>query len=118
MKSSIRSKLENLSERLEELNALLADPEIIADQNKFRTLSQEYAEVNPVVGCFQRYQTALSDIDAAQEMLAEDDAEIRAMAEEEITEARERKEELELELQKLLLPKDPNDDKNIFIEIR
>ena len=118
MKSSIRSKLENLSERLEELNALLADPETISDQNKFRALSQEYAEVNPVVGCFQQYLTAVDDIDAAQEMLAEDDAEMRAMAEEEIKEARGKKEELELDLQKLLLPRDPNDDKNIFLEIR
>lgn len=118
MKPSIQSKLENLSERLEELNALLADPDVISDQNKFRTLSQEYAEVNPVVGCFQRYQTALEDIDAAQEMLGEDDAEMRAMAEEEMKAARFTRDELELELQKLLLPKDPNDDKSIFIEIR
>jgi peptide chain release factor 1 len=118
VKPSIHSKLENLSERLEELNALLADPDVISDQNKFRSLSQEYAEVNPVVGCFHRYQTALADIDTAQEMLGEEDAEMRAMAEEEMKAARLTRDELELELQKLLLPKDPNDDKSIFIEIR
>ncbi len=118
MKASIRSKLENLSERLEELNALLADPGVIADQNKFRSLSQEYAEVNPVVGCFLQYQRALEDIEAAEEMLKEDDAELREMAEEELKSARAQREALELELQKLLLPKDPNDEKNIFLEIR
>ncbi len=118
MKPSILAKLENLAERLEELNALLADPGTIADQNRFRTLSQEYAQLKPVADSFAAYRTTLEDIEAAEEMLREDDAEMRAMAEDEIKEARERRDELELELQKLLLPKDPNDDKNIFLEIR
>lgn len=118
MKASIHSKLENLSERLEEINALLADPSIIADQNRFRSLSMEYAQINPVVTCFNDYQSTLEDIDTANKMLKDEDMEMRSMAEEELETARARQETLELELQKLLLPKDPNDNKNIFLEIR
>jgi peptide chain release factor 1 len=118
VKASIHSKLENLSERLEEINALLADPSIIADQNRFRSLSMEYAQINPVVTCFNDYQSTLEDIDTANKMLKDEDMEMRSMAEEELETARARQETLELELQKLLLPKDPNDNKNIFLEIR
>jgi peptide chain release factor 1 len=116
VKASIRSKLENLSERLQEINALLADPDTIADQNKFRALSQEYAELNPVVGCFEQYQQALADIETAEEMLADPD--MRDLAEDEIENAKQKRDALETELQKLLLPTDPNDNKNIFLEIR
>ncbi len=116
MKSSIRAKLENLSERLQEINALLSDPEIIADQNRFRALSQEYAEIDPVVKCFNAYNQALEDIEAAEEMRA--DPEMKELAEEELKDAQQRLEQLETELQKLLLPKDPNDNKNIYLEIR
>ena len=116
MKSSIRAKLENLSERLQEINALLSDPEIIADQNRFRALSQEYAEVDPVVKCFNAYNQALEDIEAAEEMRA--DPEMKELAEEELKDAQQRLEQLGTELQKLLLPKDPNDNKNIYLEIR
>lgn len=116
MKLSIRAKLENLSERLQEINALLADPDTIADQNKFRPLSQEYAELNPVITCFNRYQQALEDIETAEEMLADPD--MHDLADEELKNAKQQKEVLETELQKLLLPKDPNDDKNIYLEIR
>ncbi len=118
MKPSIRSKLENLSERLQEINALLSDPEVIGDQNRFRALSQEYAELNPIIACFENYRQAQEDIETAEQMLAEGDEEMRALAEEELTDARERRERLEAELQKLLLPKDPNDNKNIYLEIR
>ena len=116
MKSSIRAKLENLSERLQEINALLSDPEIITDQNRFRALSQEYAEVDPVVKCFNAYNQALEDIEAAEEMRA--DPEMKELAEEELKDAQQRLEQLGTELQKLLLPKDPNDNKNIYLEIR
>ena len=118
MKTSIRSKLEALCERLQEINALLADPEIIGDQNRFRALSREYAEINPVVDCFGRYTQALDDIDTAREMMKERDPDMRAMAGEELAVAQARTESLDLELQKLLLPSDPNDSKNIFLEIR
>ncbi|MCW9088142.1 MAG: PCRF domain-containing protein, partial [Gammaproteobacteria bacterium] len=118
MKPSILSKLENLSERLQELSALLADPGTIADQNRFRELSQEYAQIKPVVDSFARYTAALEDIAAAEEMAVESDPEMREMGEDELKVARERRDSLEVELQKLLLPRDPNDNKNVFLEIR
>ncbi len=118
MKASIRSKLENLSERLQEISALLSEPEVIGDQNRFRTLSQEYAEISPVAACFEGYNRALEEINSAQEMLNENDAEIKELAQEELKDARQRRDELETELQRLLLPKDPNDNKNIYLEIR
>lgn len=118
MKPSIKAKLENLSERLQEINALLADPDTIADQNRFRELSMEYAQLKPVTDCFEAYEITLGDIETANEMLQEDDAEMREMAAAELSEAKEKREELELELQKQLLPKDPNDNKNVYLEIR
>ncbi len=118
MKTSILRKLEALAERLDELSALLGDAETISNQNRFRELSQEYAQLKPVADHWHAYQRALDDIAAAEEMLGEDDAEMREMAEAELQQARARRDGLELELQKLLLPKDPNDDKNIFLEIR
>ena len=118
MKPSIHNKLESLTERLEEINALLADPAVINDQNQFRSLSQEYAQVNPVVSCFRQYQTTLDDIEAARQMLAEDDKEMQDMAQQELETASANKEELEQQLQLLMLPRDPNDEKNIFLEIR
>ncbi len=118
MKTSVQNKLENLSERLEEINALLADPGIIGDQNRFRALSQEYAQVNPVVNIFRQYQSTLENIEEAQRMLKEDDADMREMANEELKSANEIKDNLEHELQVLMLPQDPNDDKNIFLEVR
>ena len=118
MKTSLRSKLETLSDRIEEINALLADPGVIGDQNQFRDLSKEHAQISPVVDCFIKYQETLEDIDAAESMLKDDDPEIREMAGAELKDSRLKMEQLELELQKLLLPKDPNDDSNIFLEIR
>ncbi len=118
MKASIRSKLENLSERLQEISALLSDPEIIGDQNRFRALSQEYAEISPVAACFESYNQAQQDIDNAKEMLNENDAEMKELAQDELKDARQRRDELAAELQRLLLPKDPNDNKNIYLEIR
>jgi len=118
MKPSIRSKLENLSERHEEIAALLSDPDVIADQNRFRALSKEYAQLGPVTNCYHNYLSILQDEDAANSMLKDDDKEIRLMAEEELRLAFKNKEALELELQKLLLPTDPNDERNIFLEIR
>ena len=97
---------------------MLADPEVISDQNRFRSLSQEYAQVNPVVSCFRQYQTTLTDIEAARQMLEEEDKEMRNMAQQELDSATARKEDLEQQLQLLMLPKDPNDEKNIFLEIR
>ncbi len=118
MKDSIRNKLHSLIDRHEEIAGLLADPGIIADQNRFRDLSREYAQLEPVVNCFQQYNQASDDLDSATEMLNDDDAEMREMAAEEIRQARQQVESLEVTLQKLLLPRDPNDDSNIFLEIR
>jgi len=118
VKESILNKLHNLLDRHEEISGLLADPGVIGDQNQFRGLSQEYAQLEPVVNCFLSYNSAKADLDAAEEMLKDDDADVREMAKEEKKEAAENIETLELELQKLLLPKDPHDDSNIFLEIR
>ena len=118
MKTSIVRKLETTVERLEEVSALLAEPEVMADQDRFRTLSQEYAQLNPVVECFQAYQQAEQDKAAAEEMGKDADADMRAMAEEERKDAEARMEDLALELQRHLLPKDPHDNNNIFVEIR
>jgi peptide chain release factor 1 len=118
MKASIHQKLEQLSARFEELGHLLSDPDVITKQDMFRNYSQEYAQLNPVVDHFNNYNQTLEDISNAQEMIKDDDPDMRAMAEEELKEAQGKKEAMELELQKLLLPKDPHDDSNIFIEVR
>jgi len=118
MKSSIQYRLEQLVDRFEEVSALLSDPATIADQNKFRDLSREFAEIEPVVKCFQAWRQSLADIEAAEELSKDGDAEMREMAEEELASARARSEELDEELQRLMLPKDPNDGKNVFLEIR
>ena len=118
MKESIKLKLESLVERHEEISGLLSDPETMANQNKFRELSQEYAQLEPVVANFNRYVECEQSILDAQEMLKEDDAEIREMAKDELAAAQSQTEELELTLQKLLLPKDENDNRNIYLEIR
>ena len=118
MKDSIRRKLEALCERHEEVGISLGDPEIISNQNKFREMSMEYSQLEPVTTAFKDYQTAEDDVAAADEMIKEDDAEMREMATEEKKEAKKRIENLELELQKLLLTKDPHDNNNIYLEVR
>lgn len=118
MKASLLAKLDNLSERLQELDALLADADVINDQNQFRDLSKEYAEIKPVVDCFQQYQQSVTDIDTAYEMLKDNDPDMRDMAQEELQDAEGRKTQLTDELQILLLPKDPDDGSNTFLEIR
>ena len=118
MKASILSKLERLQDRYEELEALLGVAEVIMDQDKFRAYSKEYAELEDVVNNYGQYVQLQGDMEEAHIMLAEDDAEMKAMAEDEILQGKKRQAILELELQKLLLPKDPNDDHNTFVEIR
>jgi peptide chain release factor 1 len=115
---SLENKLQTVVERAEEVSALLSDPDVISDNDRFRELSQEYAQIMPVVNCFESLQQARNDEAAAQEMLKDPDPELRDMASEELEDARRRREALELELQKHLLPKDPNDNKNVFLEIR
>ncbi|MEI6068545.1 MAG: peptide chain release factor 1 [Methylococcaceae bacterium] len=118
MKQSIQLKLENLCERYDEIAALLSEPEIQSNQNKFRTLSQEYAQIAPLVDCYKRYELALKMLESAKEMANDSDPELREMAKEEVNEAEDLIETLDLELQVLLLPKDPNDNRNIFLEVR
>jgi len=118
MKESLLHRLDTISERYEELAALLSDPEVISDQNKFRDYSKEYSELEPVVKCFSQYRQAMEDIEEAQSLMQDGDADMREMAEEELAAAQENKERLGLELQTLLLPRDPNDRNNVFLEIR
>jgi len=109
MKESLLNKLEALCARHEEIAGLLSDIEIINDQDRFRTLSMEYAQLEELVKNFTAYRDAQETLASAREMLGEDDAELRELAEEEIAAAGEQIESLEIELQKLLLPKDPNE---------
>jgi len=118
MKASIRSKLDHLSDRYEEVGALLSDGDIISDQNRFRDLSKEYAELEPVVKSYQSYLSVLENIDEAKLLLKDSDPDMREMGQEEMRSGEAQREALELDLQKLLLPKDPNDSKNVFLEIR
>lgn len=118
MKASILEKLQSISDRYEEVGALLSDPDVIGDQNNFRNLSKEYAEIEPVVKTYLSYSQVQNSITEASLLLKDTDAEMRAMAQEELSSAEANLAILELELQKLLLPKDPNDEKNVFLEIR
>ncbi len=118
MKESIRYKLESVSDRFEELAGLLSDPDIIGDQNQFRDLSKEYSRVEPVVALFREYQKLTAEIAAAEEMANDPDNEIREMGREELDGLTERQETVLVELQKSLIPPDPHDDANVFLEIR
>ena len=118
MNQSILTKLEQLSMRLEEINAMLSDQSIASDQNKFRELSIEHSQLSPINDKYIEYLSVAADIDAAEVLLQEDDQDIKEMAEEEIVSGRKILEQLELDLKKSLLPKDPNDSRNIIIEIR
>jgi peptide chain release factor 1 len=116
MKTSMQSKLDQLTTRLAELNDLLSREDITANLDQYRKLTREHAELGPVVEHYALWRQASKDALTAQELLS--DASMRDFAEEEIRAARERMEKLGAELQKMLLPKDPNDDRNIFLEIR
>ena len=118
MKASILAKLDLLADRYEEVGALMSDAEVITDQDKFRSLSKEYAELEPVVQTYQMFQQTANDIDDAKMLLKDSDPDMRAMAGEEVSSGELALVNLETDLQRLLLPKDPNDDKNVFLEIR
>jgi peptide chain release factor 1 len=118
MNQSILTKLEQLSMRLEEINAMLSDQSIASDQNKFRELSIEHSQLSPINDKYIEYLSIIGDIEAAEVLLQEDDQDIKEMAEEEMVSGRKILEQLELDLKKSLLPKDPNDSRNIIIEIR
>jgi peptide chain release factor 1 len=116
MTPSLRRKLEHLAERHEEVGRLLADPGVMADNAKFRTLSKEYAQLEPVAAGMADYASAQRDLQAAQAMRA--DPELRELADEEIPAAQARLAELDERLALLLVPKDPRDEANLFLEVR
>ncbi|WP_301100592.1 peptide chain release factor 1 [Propionivibrio sp.] len=116
MKQSIRDKLENLVGRLDELDRILASGEATRDMDQYRKLTREHAELGPVVALYQSWRLTEDDLQSALEMMA--DPEMKELAEAEMKSARERLPQIEGELQKLLLPKDANDERNVFLEIR
>lgn len=118
MNKSVYQKLEGLVERFEEVQALLSDPETLSDQDKFRTLSREFKQLDIVTSAFKAFQKAENDVAEAELMLKDEDPEMREMGQEEFKSAKKILEELDQALQILLLPKDPNDDNNCFVEIR
>eukprot|EP01037_Dinobryon_pediforme_P037867 gene37867-45570_t len=116
MKPSMLTKLDQLAERLEELNSLLMQEDATANMDNYRKMTREHAELGPLVSLYLRYTQVADDIDTAQELLTDPD--MKEFAQEEINGAKIRMEALEGDLQKMLLPKDPNDERNIFLEIR
>lgn len=116
LSASLIHKLETIQERHEEVQLLLGTPDIIADQDQFRELSREYAQLGETVECFTRWQEAQADHETATEMM--EDPELKEMAEEELVTTQELLEQLSQELQILLLPQDPNDSRPCYLEIR
>lgn len=118
MKDSLIQKIDALLDRHDELSALLSDPETIADQNLYRNYAKEYSELRPLVTCFRNYESTKADLEETRLLLKDSDAEIREMAAEEIEVLSGQIDTLYIELQTLLLPADPNDSNNVFLEIR
>jgi peptide chain release factor 1 len=112
----MQHKLQQLAQRLEEIDMQLAREETARDLNRLRSLGQERAEIEPVVTRFHEYRRAQADLLGAQEMMSDPD--MKVLAEEEVHSARARMDDIEGDLQRLLLPKDPNDERNIFLEVR
>lgn len=110
--------LEDVADRFREVEGLLSEPTIIADQKRYRQLTKEHADLSEVVAVYHRYKQVCSDIVDNQELLGDSDPEMQELAAAELEQLEEQQEQLEEELQLLLLPKDPNDDKNIILEIR
>ena len=118
MKGSITKRLEELTDRYGEIARLLANPEVIGDQDRFRKLSVEYSQVEPIVQRFNAYRDTVDELEASKQMLNDSDDELRAMAQDEVDSLAARLEAEEFNLQKLLLPVDPRDRRNVFLEIR
>lgn len=118
MKPSILHKLEHLAERHEEIGHLLSDPDVIGNQDQFRKLSVEYSELEALAKTFADYQQVLADQEEAALLAQDDDPDMRSMGQEELENSRARLEELTHELEILLLPKDPDDSRNVILEIR
>ena len=118
LSTSMIAKLADLTDRFEEVSALLSDSETMSDRDKFTALSKEFAEIEPVVLCYQRVNKLNDDLEESSALLDDDDADLRELAEQEIAETKTQLEALNQQLQTLLLPKDPNDKSNVFLEIR
>jgi peptide chain release factor 1 len=116
MKPSMITKLANLSERLDEIDRLMSSEGVTDNMDNYRKLTREHAEITPIVEQYRAFEQAEADINEAQTMLS--DPEMKAFAQEEIDTGKAKLEAIEAALQTLLLPKDPNDEKNIFLEIR
>ena len=118
LSTSILAKLTDLSERHEELAALLADPEVVSDRDRFTALSREYAELEPVIAAYQGYRRAMADLEEAKSLEADEDEAIRELAREDAASTRTTLAAIETTVKTLLIPKDPNDERNVFLEIR
>ena len=118
MNPSLADRLEGLRERFVEVGALLAEPEVASDPPRLRALAREHAELSPIVECFVQYNRTVGSIEDARAFLAGPDPDLRALAQEEIDEAESRRASLEAELKVLLLPADPADAGNVYLEIR
>ncbi|HBC0463069.1 TPA: peptide chain release factor 1 [Legionella pneumophila] len=118
MKKSLELKLQQMLERYEEVGRLLSEASIIADQNQFKSLSKEYAQLEPVSQCYESYLEAKNNLDSLNELLEGDDKDLATMAEEEIDTVKKQIEELDEQLQWHLIPKDPDDERNIYLEVR
>jgi len=118
VKDSIRTRLKQVEARHEEIALLLSTPEVMAEQNKFRDLAREYAQLEPVVGTWRKWQANKISMDEARKLRADSDPDMKHLAEQELAATRALEQSLEQELQLLLLPSDPDDDSNIFLEIR
>ncbi|QJQ96469.1 MULTISPECIES: peptide chain release factor 1 [Halomonadaceae] len=118
MKDTLRQRLDSFHERFEELSALLSEPEVIADQKTFRDYSREYSELEDLVVAWRDYLATEGDIASAEQLTGDSDAEMRELAEMEVEEGRERLAVLEEELKRLLVPRDPDDGRDVFLEVR
>lgn len=116
MKQSMITKLANLSERLDEINRLMSSEDATSNMDNYRKITQEHAEITPIVEQYRAYEQVEADMNEAQKMLSDPD--MKDFAQDEIEQGKAKTEAIEAELQKLLLPKDPNDDRNLFLEIR
>ncbi|GAA4818945.1 peptide chain release factor 1 [Marinicella pacifica] len=116
MTPEIKQKLAIAEERFEEITRLLTEPDVMSNQNRFRDLSKEYAHLEPLIAVYRNYQATEQELSEAKEMMA--DEELKDLAQESMAESKARLEQLEKSLKVLLIPKDPNDDKNIYLEVR
>lgn len=118
MKASLLNRLDIMQERFEELSAQLSDAEVISDQPRFRAYSKEYADLDATIQCYIGWQKVQADLLEARSLLKDSDPDVREMAEEDAADCASRLQTIEKQLNFLLLPKDPNDERNVFLEVR